>query len=95
MHRSEFVGPFRRPHYARAFWIWIGLMFVSLMCVAVVAQRLLGPRALHSHSVVFCFAVTFGLGVAVFWLVFRFGRVAWLVMALLMLSVALALRFFS
>jgi hypothetical protein len=70
-------------------------MFTSLMCVAVVAQRLLGARTLHWHSLVFCFSLAFGVGVLLFWLAFRFGRIAWLAISILMLSLALLLRLFS
>jgi hypothetical protein len=69
-------------------------MFITMLSGVFVLQTLLGP-AFHWRAFILSFSVSLSVGVVLFWLAFRFGRIAWLAISVSMLSLGLALRFLS
>jgi hypothetical protein len=88
MRASTVFGPFSAPHRTKHFWLVVGLLAVVVVCAPQI-QALLGlppfPRSIQISSGLLTLLT---MTVAV-WFAFRFGRIGWFIVAILMLAFGL------
>ena len=88
-------GPLEKPHRTKIFWICVGLTAVFNFCAPPILEKLLRLPPLHWRAATYSFGAAFILMLPVWWIGFRFGRVAWLAIGLIMFSIGLTLRLLS
>ena len=87
MRSSVFFEPVRAPHKTKRFWIFVALGVVPIL-FAPLYMILIGFHAFPLRVQIRSGVLTLALWVAFFWFGFRFGRIAWFVIAMVMFAFA-------
>jgi hypothetical protein len=89
MHSLMPFEPVRAPHKTKRFWISVVFFGLSPILVVPLLMVLCGYPPFSLRTQVRTGLITFATCLAFLWLGFRFGRTAWLVIAVFMFVLAL------
>jgi hypothetical protein len=94
MQSSNFFEPVPAPHKTKRFWVFVALAIVPFLC-APLCMVLLGFHRFPPLRIqIWTALITLVAWAAFFWFTFRFGRIAWFVVAMLMFGFAFLARFY-